>query len=173
MLAIKKNSKRILFDSKHLKVIDDNGWEFVERKITNTSAAIIAITDNKEIILIEQFRPPVKSICLELPGGLVGDSNGLELPIAAAKRELLEETGFRAHQLEQVAKVALSPGMISEIMHIFKATQLEKFHDGGGIDNEEIKVIKVPIANLLSFIDSYQHVVNGNIMIALSFLQNI
>ena len=80
---------------RHLDFHSRGGWEFVARSIGTGVVGVIAITDNDELVLVEQFRIPVSSRVLELPAGLVGDL-AEETIEAAALRELLEETGVRA-----------------------------------------------------------------------------
>ena len=108
---------------------------------------VIPLTSNGTIILVEQFRPPVGRTVIELPAGLVGDEparadEGLE---AAARRELIEETGYDAHRLIPIANCATSPGVVNEVASFFLATDLVKLNDGGGVEGESIRVHEVPL----------------------------
>jgi ADP-ribose pyrophosphatase len=101
-------------------------------------------------VLVEQQRVPVGGAVIELPAGLVGDEpgqGGEELE-AGAGRELLEETGYRAGRIELIARCATSPGVTSEIVSFFLATELEKVGPGGGTGDEQILVHEVPLRDL-------------------------
>ena len=65
-----------------------NGWEFVERTNAREIVAVIAVTPEKELVLVEQYRPPVESRVIELPAGLVGDVEGDDSVEEAGGREL-------------------------------------------------------------------------------------
>ena len=62
-----------IFEGKHVLVIERDGWEFVERKNGKEAVAVIALTDDDELILVEQYRRPVDARVIDLPAGLVGD----------------------------------------------------------------------------------------------------
>jgi ADP-ribose pyrophosphatase len=139
---------RILVETKFLRCIDRDGWFFVERPHSQGVVTVVPVTSDRRIILVEQFRPPVGCNVVELPAGLVGDEpghdgEGLE---AAARRELLEETGYDARSLIPIANCATSPGVVNEVASFFLATDLVKVHDGGGVVGENIRVHEVPLA---------------------------
>jgi ADP-ribose pyrophosphatase len=116
------------------------GWEFVARRGVNGVVLVVPVTDDGEIVLVEQFRPPVGKKVVELPAGLSGDDEGgkdepLEM---SARRELLEETGYEATAMERLFEGPPSAGVTSEIVTFFLATGLVKRHEGGGVGHEEI-----------------------------------
>jgi ADP-ribose pyrophosphatase len=139
---------RVLFSGKFLQVIQQGRWEYVHRNSATGAAVIIAVTDDRQLILVEQYRIPVARRVIELPAGLVGDQaeTAEEASEIAARRELLEETGFAAHQMKQVAHGPPSAGLASEIVTLFVARGLSREHDGGGDDHEQIQVHLVPLA---------------------------
>ncbi len=110
----------------------------------------MAVTDDGRLVLIEQPRPALGGVAVELPAGLVGDTPGDESEEAAtaANRELAEETGYEASRIEQVAHGPSSPGLTSECISIFVATGLRKVGPGGGDGNEQITVFEVPLAEV-------------------------
>ncbi len=135
---------------------DGGVWEYARRVSGISAAVILAITDAGEVLLVEQYRPALGTSCIELPAGLIGDAedgHGAD-PLAAAARELVEETGHAADQWEAFGTFASSPGMIGEVFHFFRATGLRRVGPGGGVGAEEIRLHTVPIADIPAFIAS-------------------
>lgn len=120
----------------------EKGWEYVSRSNAKGCVAVLAITDDKRVILTEQFRPPVGRNVIELPAGLAGDIplQEDEPLVTAAKRELKEETGYEAKNWTSLTEGTSSAGMTDEIVTIFYATGLTKLSEGGGVGGEQIKV---------------------------------
>jgi len=147
---VKQLKKRTLAEGRFLHLVEEDGWEYVQRPHISGIVVLIPITDQNELILVEQFRRPVNAHVIELPAGLAGDTADFsgETLQKAALRELEEETGYRSTHLHLVTKGPPSPGISAEIIHIFLATGLEKVGAGGGDENEDIKVHKVPFAHL-------------------------
>ena len=116
-----------------LEFKESEKWEFVQRVNAARIVVIMALTTNGNLLLVEQYRPPVEGRVIELPAGLVGDS-GPEEALEAAKRELLEETGYRAQNWECLIDGPLVPGMSTEWIYLFLAQNLEKSGRGGGIE---------------------------------------
>ncbi|MBO9510086.1 NUDIX hydrolase [Erythrobacter sp. A6_0] len=129
-------------------------WEYVGRA-RNIRAAVILPLIGDDVILVEQYRVPLGCNCIELPAGLIGDEEGYadEDDLAAAGRELEEETGFRAGRLEEIGRFYSSPGMVSESFTLVRATELEEIGPGGGTDSEDIAVHRVSRAGLKDFLD--------------------
>jgi ADP-ribose pyrophosphatase len=129
-------------------------WEYVSRARGIKAAVILAITPEDEVVLVEQFRIPLGKPCIELPAGLIGDDDGGEGEEAAmaAIRELEEETGYRAARMEDLGEFYSSPGMVSEAFTLFRAFDLTRVSEGGGIEGEGITVHHVPRARIADFI---------------------
>lgn len=143
-------NRETLFQTRWLSVHRIGNWDFVERPNANCAVGILALTANREIILVEQFRIPVGKPVIEIPAGLVGDddSHPGESLEDTARRELLEETGYHAATITPLLSSPTSAGMTSETTHIFLATDLDRHHDGGGIGSEDIRVHLVPHTEL-------------------------
>jgi ADP-ribose pyrophosphatase len=138
---------RILAEGKHLRLIDKDGWECVERIGCGDVVGVVAITDARKLLLIEQYRPPLGRTVIELPAGLVGDvehRRGEDLA-EAARRELEEETGYRPGKMTRLGSGAISAGMSDEIITAFLATELTRVGPGGGDQTEDITVFEVPL----------------------------
>lgn len=143
------------WEGRFITVKQHGTWEYVARSRGIHAAVILAIdegTDGRHVILVEQYRVPLKRNCLELPAGLVGDDEAGEAAEIAAERELEEETGYRAATWHIVGEFFSSPGMVSESFTLLRATGLTRVGDGGGVDSEEIIVHRVPLAGVADFV---------------------
>jgi ADP-ribose pyrophosphatase len=120
--------------------------------------AIVAVTEGKKLILVEQFRPPLQKRVIELPAGLAGDVPGAEEEelAVAAQRELEEETGYTAKTMKLAATGVPSAGLCDEIISIFVAEGLMKTGDGGGDASEDIVVHEVPVDHVLAWLEQKQ-----------------
>jgi len=139
------------WEGRFLTVRQQGSWEYAERK-GEIGAAVIVALDGEDIILVEQYRIPVGKCCLELPAGLVGDESAGESTAEAARRELEEETGYRADAVEDLGLFYSSPGMTSESFTVVRATGLVRVGDGGGSPEEDITVHRVPLASVPGFL---------------------
>lgn len=139
--------KSVLGSGKFLALIRVGRWEYVERIGVAGAVAIVAVTDEQKLLLVEQHRIPVHARTIELPAGIVGDDadHSDESLEAAAQRELLEETGFSAAHLRAVSTGPASSGLASEVVTLMLATGLKRVHAGGGVAQEEITVHEVPL----------------------------
>jgi ADP-ribose pyrophosphatase len=137
-----------------LEVVVEDGWEYARRPRRVAAAAVLAITDAGEVVLVEQRRVPLGAGAIELPAGLVGDlaADVPEDPETAARRELLEETGYEAAHWRPIGEFVPSPGMTAERIHLFLATGLRAVGPGGGHDGEAIAVHRVPLAQIADFL---------------------
>ncbi len=142
----------------HLSFVRRGHWEFVERKKLAGIVVILAVTDDRKLVLVEQYRPPVQKSVIELPAGLVGDLPGEEDEslITGARRELLEETGYDAVDWTLLATGAPSAGLTDEMLHVFRARRLKKVGEGGGDESENIKVHEVDLNKVPEWLDRQQ-----------------
>ena len=143
-------SETIEFRGRHLEMRVVNGWEYAARAQAHGAVGILAITPADNVVLVEQYRPPLRKNTMELPAGLAGDGDGhLDATLAdCARRELLEETGYRCGRLKLLTEGPSSAGLTTETVTLFLAEDLERVHDGGGTDSESIVVHEVPRATL-------------------------
>ena len=140
-------SKEPLGMGKYLSLVKKNGWEYVERPNVSGIVVILAVTEDDEILFTEQVRIPVSSRVIELPAGLAGDIPGQEDEdlSEAAKRELFEECGYEAANMELLIEGPPSAGLTTEYISLFKASGLSKKGEGGGDDSEDIIVHKIAL----------------------------
>jgi ADP-ribose pyrophosphatase len=130
-------------------------WEYAGRA-RNIRAAVILALDAGDVILVEQYRVPLGKFCLELPAGLIGDETEGEDALESARRELEEETGYRAAQWEDLGEFWSSPGMLSESFTLMKATGLTLVSNGGGTEHEDIVVHRIPLSRIAETIAAHR-----------------
>lgn len=134
-----------LYAGRWLRLMQRGRWEYAERVHGNGMAVIIvAATPEDEVLFVEQFRVPLGRKTIEMPAGLVGDTHDDDTLADAARRELIEETGYEAAQVEVLLTGPTSSGMSSERIAFVRARGLRRVGDGGGIDDEAIVVHRVP-----------------------------
>ncbi|HXG58381.1 MAG TPA: NUDIX hydrolase [Thermoanaerobaculia bacterium] len=133
-----------MYETKHLRILERDGWEYVERKRAREAVAVIAVTDAGELVLTEQYRRAVDARVIDLPAGLVEEHP----PAETAKRELEEETGFTCEEVEFLARGPTSPGLTSELVSFYRARGVRRVGPGGGIGDEEITVHLVPLRDI-------------------------
>ena len=104
------------------------------------------VTDDKEVLLVRQFRPPVNGYVIEFPAGLMSERE--DTLKEAAMRELLEETGYSAGNMVYLTEGPLSSGASGEVLSAFLATGLVFRGIGRQDDTEDIEVIKIPIGEI-------------------------
>lgn len=145
--------EEIIWQGKFITTKRRGRWEYVSRSRGIKAAVILAVEDG-HVLLVEQYRVPLGQNCIELPAGLIGDHDESEKddPLAAAGRELEEETGYRAGWLKDRGNFFSSPGMVSESFTLVQAGDLEKVGPGGGVEGENITVHRVALNELETFI---------------------
>ena len=143
-----------LYSSKFLALIKEGHWEYVNRVNATGAAIILAATADQKILLVEQYRIPVHARTIELPAGIIGDEPGSagESDAEAARRELLEETGYAADHIEPVMTGAACSGVTSERVTLFRAWGLRRAGSGGGVDREDIVVHEVLLVEAVAWL---------------------
>lgn len=142
------------YKGRYLSLKEIDNWEYVTRPNAHAVAVLVAVTPKNEIVLVEQFRRPVKARVIELPAGLVGDlGEPNEAVLEAAGRELIEETGFEASSLSLLMECPTSSGMTDEMISFVLASGLKKVGPGGGDDSEEIETHVVPLDKVDEWLD--------------------
>jgi ADP-ribose pyrophosphatase len=145
---LKMNETETLCNGEWLRLKRRGRWEFAERVNAGGGVIIVAVTPEDRLLLVEQHRAAIDSKTIEMPAGLVGDLAHAadEHAVEAARRELLEETGYEAGRIEFLMAGPSSSGMSNEIMAFVRAYDLKRVHEGGGDETEDIIVHEVPRA---------------------------
>lgn len=127
---------------------------YAKREIVEHSrgVGIVAINENKEIILIKQYRKAIEDVIFEIPAGLVDSGENVS---EAAERELQEEAGLKPLNLELIAEAYASPGFTDEKISIFFA---DKFEESSlELDEAEFLVVeKLPLDKAIDMVENFE-----------------
>jgi ADP-ribose pyrophosphatase len=137
-------------------MVADNGWEYVQRNRINGIVAIVAVTLENKLLLVEQYRPPLHQHVIEIPAGLAGDTSEYagEALEQAARRELFEETVYEAQHFHAVFEGAVSAGLSDEMITFFTATELKHSGPAMGDGHEQITVHEIPLTEIHPWLDA-------------------
>jgi len=139
-------SPEILYQGQWLRLVRRGHWESCERTHCKDGMAVlvIALTPADEVLFVEQYRVPLGARTIEMPAGLVGDEADDDSLEAAARRELIEETGWDAGEVDLLLIGPTSSGMSNERIAFVRARDLHKVGQGGGVKDEDIIVHCIP-----------------------------
>ena len=142
----------LMWGGDYVRVLKRGKWEYASRA-NNIGAVVIVAAYEGKVILVDQPRVPPDCRCIELPAGLVGDTDPNATVEGTAIKELEEETGFTAERVERLGEFYSSPGMLSEAFPLVRARGVRKIGEGGGDENEDINVHLVPRSEIPNFIE--------------------
>lgn len=132
------------------------------------AVAIIAVTNEGKLVLVEQFRKALERTMLEIPAGKIEKG---EEPRITAIRELEEETGYRAATFTYMQTFATSPGFADEIIHLYAAEGLEKVEQpAAGDEDEFIEVLEVTAEEAEELIRS-ERIYDAKTVVAVSYMK--
>ena len=152
--ALKENrvSGETVYDGKIVRLDVDrvrlaSGCEVVREVVRHPGAVVVVpVLDRERIVLVRQYRYPVEDVLLELPAGKLDRG---ETPLDCARRELGEETGYRARNWESLGAFYTTPGFTNEVLHAFVAEGLETGSSSLPDPDEVIRVVSLPVRQLL------------------------
>lgn len=153
-------NSREIFQGRIIKVrvdtvkLPDGGSSTREIVEHAPAVAIVALDDEQNIKLVRQFRKPVEKMLLEIPAGIMEPG---EEPLASARRELEEETGFRADRWEKILTYYSAPGFSDEALHVFLARDLSR-GTASPDEDEFLQVVELPLEK------AYSHIFDGQIV---------
>lgn len=145
------SERRNLFEHPWLQIVldtltrDGQEWPYIYVVSPMEAVAVVALTGDGKVVLTRQYRHPVEGIIFDLPAGRMDEG---EEPLAAARRELEEETGYRAGKWESLARYNPYPGSMRAATNLFFATDLRPGQQH--LDPaEELEVVLVPVDEVL------------------------
>jgi ADP-ribose pyrophosphatase len=104
---------------------------------------VVALTRAQEVVLVRQYRPGLGRTILEVPGGAT-DRDDVSL-LEAAKRELLEETGYASDDFIETGAIAPNPATHTNMMHCFLARDVERVAEPNPDDTEHLDIVLLPL----------------------------
>ena len=140
-----------MWEGRFVRAVRRGKWEYAGRSGDIRAVVILAEYEDR-VILVDQPRVPLGCRCVELPAGLIGDTDPNATVESTAIQELEEETGFTAERIECLGDFHASPGMLSESFTLVRAHRVRKIGEGGGDENEDIRVHLVARADIPAFI---------------------
>jgi len=114
-------------------------------------AVVVPVLEDGSLLLVRQFRYPMKKDMIELPAGKLAPG---EDPMVCAGRELQEETGYTAEKLTKLSAIYTTPGFCNELLHIYLAQGLKKSVSGQQLEEGELNltVKQVPFQQAINMI---------------------
>ncbi|MEW6182011.1 MAG: NUDIX hydrolase [Bacillota bacterium] len=112
------------------------------------AVAVVALTDDKEVVMVRQYRHPVGKVLVEIPAGKIEET---EDPETSARRELIEEAGIRARSWRCLGRFYSTPGFTSEMMHLYLVRDLS-FHQQETDEDEFVEVVRIPFPKALEMV---------------------
>ncbi len=132
------------------------------------AVAVIPITSDNKIVMVEQYRKPMEKVLVEIPAGKLEKG---EDPAYTAARELEEETGYESQSLEWLISFYTSPGFADEIVHLYVAKGLTKKENAASLDEDEfVNVLEVTLEEAIEFVKE-QRVYDAKTAYAIQYLQ--
>jgi len=128
---------------------------------------IVPLTDADEVVMIRQFRHGTREITLEIPGGMVDATD--RTPLEAARRELLEETGYDANVVEPLGVIHPNPAIQSHRCHTFVARGAHLAGEQRFDNTEDIEVVLVPLREIPARIASGE-ITHALVVVAFAWL---
>ena len=149
-------NSEVVYDGKVVTIIRDDvevadgHKSFREVILHSGGVVIVALKDSETILLVKQFRYPIKQVVYELPAGKLEIG---ENPDEACKRELEEETGYQAKSWQSLGYINTSPGICTEKLYLYLATDLE-FVGEHPDEGEIIKSYELKLSDVIEMINS-------------------
>lgn len=135
------------------------------------AAAVIAINHENKMLLVKQWREPIKQLTLEIPAGLIDSTDAS--PLDAMKRELNEEGGYRAEYWDKIIEFYSTPGFTDEKMYLFYCDTLTKLEDKRELDSDEFLTSSWYSLEELKKLTAEGKIVDAKTLYAISVWENM
>lgn len=151
------------------EVLLPNGKTSTREIIKHPGAvAVIAITKENKIVMVQQYRKAMERVLVEIPAGKLEKG---EQPDVTAKRELEEETGYTTESLQHLLSFYTSPGFADELVHLYFTEELEILTEKAELDEDEfVDVLEVTLEEAQEMIDN-QRIFDAKTAYAVQYLQ--
>ncbi|WP_059171025.1 NUDIX hydrolase [Bacillus sp. FJAT-27445] len=173
-LEEKTISSKEIFNGKIISLrVDDvelpNGKTSKREIVKHPGAvAVLAVTDENKIVLVEQYRKAMERTIVEIPAGKLEKG---EDPAECARRELEEETGYECKELEWLISFYTSPGFADEIIHLYLAKGLSQKQGAAGLDEDEfVNVEEISLDEALKYVKE-KKIYDAKTAYAIQYLQ--
>ncbi|WP_423799008.1 NUDIX domain-containing protein [Neobacillus sp. SAB-20_R2A] len=156
--------------SLHLQEVELPNGKTSKREIIKHpgAVAILAVTPENKIIMVEQYRKALERTIVEIPAGKLEKG---EEPASCARRELEEETGYVCESLELLTSFFTSPGFADEIVHVYLAKGLTKKEDSAALDEDEfVNLEELTLEEALQYVKE-QKIYDAKTIYAVQYLQ--
>lgn len=147
-------AEREIFRGRVFRLVDrdlqlPNGRQTTFHVVSHPGAvAIVPLFENGDVMLLKQFRPALGREIIEIPAGTLEPG---ETPLATARREIAEETGYRARRWSKLGTFYTAPGFCTELMHLYSARDLSPA-DAEGDADEVIRPLRIPFRRALEWV---------------------
>lgn len=132
------------------------------------AVAILAVTDENKIVMVEQYRKALERTIVEIPAGKLEKG---EQPKVCARRELEEETGYVCENLELLTSFYTSPGFADEIVHVYLAKGLSKKENSAALDEDEfVNLEELTLTEAMKYVED-QKIYDAKTAFAVQYLQ--
>lgn len=137
----------LVVDIEQMEVkIGEKGWHMYQIVRHPGGVGVLPLHDDGTVTLIRQLRPALELVSLEIPAGRLSPG---EAPEACGKRELREETGLAAEQLESLGFIHSTPGVLDEVIHLFLGKGLAQ-EEAEPEAYEDIETVRMPLEDALA-----------------------
>jgi len=171
VISSKLAYKGLVFNVYSDKIKEPNGYVHQKDVIRHSGSVVILAIDESQsatdpiVILERQYRHAAGQFLLELPAGRIEPK---EPPLAAAKREMIEETGYRAKRWKLLTKYYASPGFLGEFMQIYLAREIREGIAQPEAD-EQIEILRIKLSEAMALVRANK-IHDGKTLIGLSLL---
>lgn len=151
----KTKDSSVVYDGKIFKIkkdtviLEDNSEAVREFVVHHGGVCVLPLTENNEILMVKQYRYPLGEATLEVPAGKLNGPG--EDHFEAGKRELLEETGAAAENIEYLGEIYPIPAYTTEIIHMYLARGLS-FSSQNLDEDEFLDVVRIPFEEALKMV---------------------